>query len=279
MKALGYFAVVTGRGNNSDSIAAIKQYEEEFFRTSKLFRTAGLGSSTQYTTKNLSFAVSECFWKMVRETVEQQADTFKAMRFNLETEWKNNYPRMRELDRDELYEKCRGEVLDQVVNLSLVGAKEWEEALESNLFEAMNNHVFENVFIPACMSGSKSTFNTTVDIRLKQWAEESLAEKCVQIGWEVLKDRFLSYLEKEKRSKDHDPIFDQLKHSVVEEAFKRHTWEEKASEVLRVIQLNTLEDRAVNDKVQWDRAVKFMEEFLSEKLKVIHIQPVLCFHA
>ena len=72
-----------------------------------------------------------------------------------------------------------------------------------------------------------ATFNTTVDIRLKQWAEDQLPSKSVQIGWEVLKDKFEAFLEKARTSKNHDSIFDQMKASVAEEAMKRHQWEVK----------------------------------------------------
>jgi len=38
--------------------------------------------------------------------------------------------------------------------------------------------------------------------------------------------------------------------------------------MLRVIQLNTLEDRSVSEKQQWDSAVKFLEKSVKEKLQV-----------
>ncbi|XP_020283236.1 dynamin-like 120 kDa protein, mitochondrial isoform X5 [Pseudomyrmex gracilis] len=266
MKALGYFAVVTGRGRQDDSIQTIKDYEQQFFRNSKLFKD-GLAMSGQVTTKNLSLAVAECFWKMVRETVEQQADAFKATRFNLETEWKNNFPRLRELDRDELFEKARGEILDEIVNLSQVSPRHWEEVLMIRMWEKVSMHVFESIYLPAAQSGNPNSFNTTVDIKLRHWAEQQLPARSVESGWECLQKEFQKFMAQARLSPDHDDIFDNLKNSVVNEAMRRHSWEEKASEMLRVIQLNTLEDRSVNDKREWDHAVRFLESSVKEKLQ------------
>ena len=50
------------------------------------------------------------------------------------------------------------------------------------------------------------TFNTTVDIKLKQWAEAQLGKKCVEVGWETLQEQFNALMEKAKKSKDHDDI-------------------------------------------------------------------------
>merc|ERR1719273_1695077 len=282
MKALGYFAVVTGRGKQDDTIQQIRDYEEDFFQNSKIFK-GGIINSSQITTRNLSFAVSECFWKMVRDTVEQQADAFKATRFNLETEWKNNFPRVRELDRDELFEKARGEILDEVINLSLVSPQTWEDAIARKLWEKVAPYVFENIYLPAAQNrsngrpsrhisqhnttGGTGNFNTTVDIKLKHWAENQLGLKCVEVGWETLQEEFLRLMNRSKKAKDHDDIFDNLKTAVVDEAMHKHMWEEKGAEMLRVIQLNTLEDRSVHDKNQWNQATTFLESSLNIKLQ------------
>lgn len=265
MKALGYFAVVTGRGSSGESIDSIKDYEEEFFQNSRLLRD-GMLKAHQVTTKNLSLAVSDCFWKMVRESVEQQADVFKASRFNLETEWKNNYPRLRELDRNELFEKAKNEILDEVISLSQVTPQHWESMLQKKLWERVSTHVIENIYLPAAQTMDSGTFNTTVDIKLKQWTDKQLPHKALEVAWETLQEEFARFMA-EYKGKDQDDIFDKLKEAVKDESIKRHKWNERAMDSLRVIQHNALEDRSITDKPQWDAAIQFMEETLQSRLK------------
>jgi optic atrophy protein 1 len=105
-----------------------------------------------------------------------------------------------------------------------------------------------------------------VDIKLRQWAEEVLPQKSVETGWETLQDEFANLVEKAKKNPEHDDIFDNLKTAVIDEAMRRHSWEDKAVDMLRVIQLNTLEDRNVHDKQEWDQAVKFLEASVKDKL-------------
>lgn len=264
MKALGYYAVVTGRSRKDDSIQNITEYEERFFRSSKLFKD-GLVTPSQVTTRNLSLAIADCFWRMVRASVEQQADAFKAMRFNLETEWKNTFPRQRELDRDELFERARAELLDQSAELSAVSAHAWEQRLHSALWAAVAPRVFQGIYLPSAANAHDDVdkFNTSVDIKLREWAEAELPGVSVRAGREALREEFVELM---ARSSDSDPVYEPVKRQAVEEALRRHQWEERAQDVLRVLQLNALQDRMVRARADWDHAVELMETALRERL-------------
>ncbi|XP_013184729.2 dynamin-like 120 kDa protein, mitochondrial isoform X2 [Amyelois transitella] len=270
MKALGYYAVVTGRSRKDDSIQSIREYEERFFRSSKLFKD-GLVTPSQVTTRNLSLAVAECFWRMVRASVEQQADAFKAMRFNLETEWKNTFPRQRELDRDELFERARAELLDQSAELSAVAAPAWELRLQAALWNTAAERIFQQIYLPAAASAHLDVdkFNTSVDIKLREWAESELPLQSIRAGREALREEFLELM---SRGTESDPVYEPVKKEAVEEALRRHQWEERAQDVLRVLQLNALQDRCVSSRADWDAAVALMETALKEKLDDVNAE-------
>ncbi|VDP76698.1 unnamed protein product [Echinostoma caproni] len=269
MKALGYFAVVTGRGSKDESIESIKEYEEEFFRKSRLFREGTLRLS-QMTTANLSKAVSERFWKMVKDSVEQQADTYRALRYNLEAEWKNSYSHLREMDREELFEKARNEILDDLITLNGINSVTWEKNLRNELWKELEDSVFTNMFEPAQQLDNLGAYQTNIDIWLRDWVEKDLPTSSIKAGWHTLYDQLDDKLRSVQRAPGHDALFDELKDKVHQEARSRHSWDQKAENRLRVIQSNALDDRTVHTKAQWTAAADFLDQALKNRLKSVN---------
>lgn len=254
----------------------------------------GILNASQCSTQSLSLAVSECFWRMVKASVEQQADSYKALRFNLETEWMNSFPRMREWGRDELFEKAKSQLFDEIINLSQLNPTHWEEILSKKLRDKVRNDLIEDMYLPAYQIDNKGLFKTHIDIKLKQWVENDLPSKSVEVGREALRDEFENLIEKAKGNLNHDPILDKLEAAVVEESWKRHHWEPKASEVLvsiffetfrmfssfsvfifqKVIQLNALEDYLIPDKNNWEKTIDFMQHCFREHIMTCKNQSI-----
>lgn len=62
--------------------------------------------------------------------------------------------RLRESSRDELFEKAKGEILDEVVNLSQISAKDWERLLYNKLWDKLSSYCFENIYLAAANANS-----------------------------------------------------------------------------------------------------------------------------
>ena len=96
------------------------------------------------------------------------------------------------------------------------------------------------------------------DIKLKQWADVTLPRKCVEVAWETLRDEFCTLLNKAKSNRDHDDIFDNLKAAVVDEAMKRHEWEEKVG-IKKAALIRVVESESVESHVfSWSRSRFFL---------------------
>ena len=70
------------------------------------------------------------------------------------------------MDRDELFEKARGEILDEVINLSLVPPQTWEDAIYKKLWEKVGSYVFENIYLPASQLTAPNNPNRSQQISM-----------------------------------------------------------------------------------------------------------------
>lgn len=270
MKALGYFGVITGKGRPEETIDEIKQYEDNFFKKSKLVRE-GILTLSKCTTSNLTEKVSDCFWGMVKSSVELQADTFRAIRFNLETQWRNEFPQSRELTREDLFEKAKSELLDEVVNLSLKKNQYWEEQIKGDLWNLTKDFVFDKVFFPSYLDCKDNLSKTKLEINLNELSS-FMPSTSIQSATNVFLNEFKNLLLNQRKI-NYDEIFDQFKVFVCEERLRKdYKWESKAEEVLKIIQFVALQNNSIPDSNEWRSAVNNVQTVMREKLKELDAQ-------
>uniref|UniRef100_A0A1I8JAA9 Dynamin-like GTPase OPA1, mitochondrial n=1 Tax=Macrostomum lignano TaxID=282301 RepID=A0A1I8JAA9_9PLAT len=257
LKALGYFAVVTGSGSQDESVEAIERHEAEYFASSRLFKDGRL-SPSQVTAANMARAVSRRFWALVRESVEAQADSLKALRFNLETEWKHSFPGRRQCSRAELFEKARSDLLDEVIALSALPAERWEAAFRDSLSGPLLSQALDLLLEAESANSAPEArpelLQTRLDIGLRRWVESDLPGQCVAAGRSVLYQQFADL----PAGAGGDPVLEPLCSAVRAEA---------AEAALRVLQSAALLDQGAEPgRADWDSAVALLRQALRHRL-------------
>lgn len=278
MKAIGYYAVVAGKSGKNEDIQEIKDYEEQFFLTSSLCEK-GILNPQQCTTRNLSAKVSECFWGMVKASIEQQADAYKATLFNLEAEWNHLFPHMRQLTRDELFYNGRNEILNEVAKLSRLSTKHWDQFISTQLWDRVKDHILSRVYFPA--SRDPLHFSARVDIELQRWVESlELPKLAIRVAQDSVRHQFDNLLDSKapfealdqsrrgSRAADGDSndglVYQDLKRAVIHDALERHQWKNQALNVLRVVQLEALSKQISLTRENWDNAIRFLQDSLKD---------------
>ena len=82
-----------------------------------------------------------------------------------------------------MFEKGRAEILDDVLSLHDITPKDWEKKLYERMWQTISYRVVDDIYISAAQNNSPGKFNTIVDIKLKHWAEKSLASTSIQVGY------------------------------------------------------------------------------------------------
>ena len=66
-----------------------------------------------------------------------------ALRYNLEAEWRNRYPGGRTLDRDDLFELGKADILNTVAGLQMREPVKWESLLTTTLWSKVAPSVMD----------------------------------------------------------------------------------------------------------------------------------------
>lgn len=62
------------------------------------------------------------------------------------------------MDRNELFDKARSEILDEVINLSEVPIEHWEDVLMPTLWNRISDYIFENIYFSTVDTAHGGTF-------------------------------------------------------------------------------------------------------------------------
>lgn len=281
MKALGYYAVIAGKGREDDNIQDIKDYEEQFFRTSSLCEK-GILNRNQCTTKNLSAKVSECFWGMVKDSVAQQADVYRAKSINLDEIWKKTFPDLPQMTRDELFHNARNKILRKVEELSKIPTLQFDQFIYSQLLDNVKGHLSKRIYSLNSESPPHSLSPGEVEIELQRWVEShELPKLSIQVAQESLRRQFDNLFElkspsgsankkrKDSTSDDFDDgvVFQALGRAVIKDALMRHQWNNQALSSLRLVQLEALDKGLTpTNREDWNKAILLLQDCLKDEI-------------
>jgi optic atrophy protein 1 len=188
MKARNYFAVVTGTNQENDSIHNIRKAERQFFDSSKLFMSGAFKPST-LGTDNLASAVSIAFWELVNSSVQEELKTTAGLLKKKETEFRDRFPQSQWMSREDLLSLGRHAILGNVakVNGSL-SAKELELMLTNKLWDEIQEHVMDNLYIEAgsAVPNDYHMFKAHTEELLDTWVSKDLPTVATNVAQTAL---------------------------------------------------------------------------------------------
>ncbi|CBY21756.1 unnamed protein product [Oikopleura dioica] len=258
LRALGYFAVVTGNENKDASIAEIRKSENQFFQQSPLLNS-GILQPDQLGTNNLCDAVSKLFWHIVKNSLSGELQKLKEQLFILESEWKAQYRHRRELDRDQTFGRVKEQLFDRMVLMKNLDPGQFENDLKAKLWETIESYFLHEVYLAAEDSAkSKEEFKAISDLRLRKFSNQELPNQSLEAVRALLIARFAELVLPElsnEANAEHTTLYQKISNDVQREfdGYFKSNKTARASE-LRVIQQSTIENRFINSKIEWQSA-------------------------